>query len=219
MVVKVFGALKSVCSQRVLACLIELGEDFEVINVDLDSDEHKQPHFLLRQPFGQVPAIEDGDFKLFESRAIIRYLATKHQERGAKLLGTTVEERALVDQWLEVEAHNFNDCVFNLALQLMILPRILGKGHQTDLAIVRTYDAKLDKVLDVYDRHLSKNRYLAGGSFTLADLSHLPATMALVEDLGRAHFITGRKNLNAWWQDISSRPAWKRVVQCSQLAS
>lgn len=61
MVVKVFGSLKGACPQRVLACLFELGLDYEFVHVDLDSGEHKQPDFLLRQvtfiPCLQVPRI------------------------------------------------------------------------------------------------------------------------------------------------------------------
>ncbi|GAA0158757.1 transferase [Lithospermum erythrorhizon] len=109
MVVKVYGTVNAACPQRVMVCLIEKEVDFEVIHVDLETGQQKQPQFLLRQPFGQVPAIEDGDFKLFESRAIARYYATKYADQGTNLLGTTLEERALVDQWLEVEGHNFNN--------------------------------------------------------------------------------------------------------------
>lgn len=49
MVVKVFGSLRGACPQRVLACLLELDLDYEFVHVDLDSGEHKQPPFLLRQ--------------------------------------------------------------------------------------------------------------------------------------------------------------------------
>ncbi|KAL6993302.1 GST superfamily [Sarracenia purpurea var. burkii] len=210
MVVKVYGSARAACPQRVMACLVEMGVDFELVHVDLESGEHKKPDFLLRQPFGQVPAIEDGDFKLFESRAIIRYYATKYAESGPNLLGKTLEEKAVVDQWLEVEAHNFNDLVYNLVLQLVILPRM---GQRTDQALVHTCETKLDKVLDIYDQRLSKNNYLAGDFFSLADLSHLPAIRYLMNEAGLGHMIRNRENLNSWWMDISSRPAWKTVMK------
>jgi glutathione S-transferase len=125
------------------------------------------------------------------------------------LLGNTLEEKALVDQWLEIEAHNFNDLVFNIVFQVVILPRI---GQQGDSELVRTYEEKLEKVLDVYEQRLSKSKYLAGDSFTLADLSHLPATRYLVNEAGLGHLVKDRKKLNAWWEDISSRPAWKKLI-------
>uniref|UniRef100_A0A6M2EA12 glutathione transferase n=1 Tax=Populus davidiana TaxID=266767 RepID=A0A6M2EA12_9ROSI len=209
MVVKVYGPAMAVCPQRVMACLLEKGVEFDLVHVDLDSGEQKLPEFLLKQPFGQVPAVEDGDFKLFESRAIIRYYAAKYEDRGPNLLGNTLEEKALVDQWLEIEAHNFNDLVFNIVFQVLILPRI---GQQGDSELVKTYEEKLEKVLDVYEQRLSKSKYLAGDSFTLADLSHLPATRYLVNEAGLGHLVKDRKKLNAWWEDISSRPAWKKLM-------
>ncbi|XP_011038319.1 PREDICTED: glutathione S-transferase F12-like [Populus euphratica] len=209
MVVKVYGPAMAVCPQRVMACLLEKGVEFDLVHVDLDSGEQKLPEFLLKQPFGQVPVVEDGDFKLFESRAIIRYYAAKYEDRGPNLLGNTLEEKALVDQWLEIEAHNFNDLVFNIVFQVVILPRI---GQQGDSELLKTYEEKLEKVLDVYEQRLSKSKYLAGDSFTLADLSHLPATRYLVNEAGLGHLVKDRKKLNAWWEDISSRPAWKRLV-------
>ncbi|KAI5559551.1 hypothetical protein POPTR_017G138800v4 [Populus trichocarpa] len=209
MVVKVYGPAMAVCPQRVMACLLEKGVEFDLVHVDLDSGEQKLPEFLLKQPFGQVPVVEDGDFKLFESRAIIRYYAAKYEDRGPNLLGNTLEEKALVDQWLEIEAHNFNDLVFNIVFQVVILPRI---GQQGDSELVRTYEEKLEKVLDVYEQRLSKSKYLAGDSFTLADLSHLPATRYLVNEAGLGHLVKDRKKLNAWWEDISSRPAWKKLI-------
>ncbi|KAJ9703020.1 hypothetical protein PVL29_004679 [Vitis rotundifolia] len=71
MVMKVYGPVRAACPQRVLACLVEKGVEFEVVHVDLDSGEQKRPDFLLRQPFGQVPVVEDGDFRLFGKIIII----------------------------------------------------------------------------------------------------------------------------------------------------
>ncbi|KAK4799520.1 hypothetical protein SAY86_024885 [Trapa natans] len=251
MVVKVYGPVKAACPQRVIACLLEKGVEFEVVHVDLDSGQQKRPEFLLLQPFGQVPVIEDGDLRLFgedsifswiiayliiflivtlysfqardpilflstcfheppESRAIARYYATKYDERGDKLLGRNLEERAIVDQWLEVEAHNFNDVVYNPVLNLVVFPRM---GKQGDLATVNACERKLEKVLDVYEHRLSGSAYLAGDAFSLADLSHLPAIRYLVEDAGLGHMIRDRKAVSAWWDTISGRPAWKKLLQ------
>ncbi|KAK7305649.1 hypothetical protein VNO77_43556 [Canavalia gladiata] len=213
MVVKVYGPASAACPQRVLACLLEKQVDFELIHVDLEKGHQKLPHFLLQQPFGQVPVVEDGDFRLFESRAIIRYYAAKYAERGADLLGGTLEERAVVEQWLEVEAHNFNDLCFNIMFQLVILPRMNKPG---DLVLAHTCEKKMEKVLDVYERRLSETAYLAGDNFTLADLSHLPGLSHLIEEAKLGHLVTDRKNVNAWWQKISTRPAWKKLKELVQ---
>lgn len=145
-----------------------------------------------------------------ESRAIVRYYAAKYDDRGDKLLGRSLEERAMVDQWLEVEAHNFNDLVYNLVLHLVVFPRT---GQHSDLATVNACEHKLEKVLDVYEQRLSRSAYLAGDSFTLADLSHLPSIRYLLDEAGLAHLIRERKSVSAWWDTISSRPSWKKLLQ------
>ncbi|XP_027078203.1 glutathione S-transferase F12 [Coffea eugenioides] len=210
MAVKVYGPVTAGCPQRVLVCLVEMGVDFEVVHVDLETGDHKKPEFLPLQPFGQVPVIEDGDFRLFESRAIVRYYASKNADHGPNLLGTTLEEKALVDQWLEVESHNFNDMIYGLVLQLEVLPRM---GEPSDFKLVQKFADNLDKVLDVYEERLSKSKYLAGDYYTIADMCHLPGITFLLTDNGLGHLIRERKNVNSWWNDISSRPAWKRVLE------
>ncbi|XP_059670764.1 glutathione S-transferase F11-like [Cornus florida] len=145
-----------------------------------------------------------------KSRAIVHYYAAKYANKSPNLLGTTLEERALIDQWLEVEANNFNDLVFTMVLHLVILP---GMGQCGDMALVHSSENKLKKVLDVYEERLSKSKYLAGDSFSLADLSHLPAIRYLVNEAGKGHLVRERKNVNDWWMDISSRPSWKKVVK------
>ncbi|KAM3285475.1 glutathione S-transferase F11 [Capsicum chacoense] len=209
MVVKVHGSAMAACPQRVMVCLIELGVDFELIHVDLDSLEQKKPDFLLLQPFGHVPVIEEGDFRLFESRAIIRYYAAKYVDKGTKLTGTTLEEKALVDQWLEVESNNFNDLVYNMVLQLLVFPKM---GHKSDMTLVQKCADELEKVFDIYEQRLSKSKYLAGDFFSLADLSHLPSLRFVMNEGGFAHLVTKRKCLQDWYLDISSRPSWNKVL-------
>lgn len=114
-----------------------------------------------------------------------------------------------MEQWLEVEAHNFNDPCYNLVLQLVILPRM---GQPVDLALVHTYEQRLEKVLDVYEQRLAESTYLAGKTFTLADLTHLPGMRYLMEEAKMGHLITQRKRVYAWWLNISSRPAWKKLM-------
>ncbi|WP_348240373.1 glutathione S-transferase N-terminal domain-containing protein, partial [Salmonella enterica] len=78
------------------------------VPVDLFKGEHKNHEYLRLQPFGEVPVIQDGDLTLFESRAIIRYYSEKYKSQGTDLLGKTIEERGVVEQWLEVEALKYN---------------------------------------------------------------------------------------------------------------
>ncbi|RVW61068.1 Glutathione S-transferase F12 [Vitis vinifera] len=186
MVVKVYGAVMTACPQRVLACLVEKGLEFEVVHVDLDFGEQKRPEFLIRQPFGQVRVMEDGDIRLFDRSIIIYnqlYIVAKYVDESPNLVGRNLEERSLVDQWLEVEENNLNPLIFTVVLQLVILPRMGEKG---DLTLVRNCEQKLDQVFDAYEY--------------------------LVNEAGIGHLITERKNVSAWWENISNMPAWKKVM-------
>lgn len=124
-----------------------------------------------------------------------------------------MEERAVVDQWLEVEVNNYNSLIYIMVLQLLVLPR-MGLGG--DMELVRDCKGKLEKVLDVYEETLSRSKYLTGESFTIADLSHLPNTRFLMEEGGMEDLIKRRENVYSWWMDISSRPSWKKVMELRQ---
>ncbi|KAL9319622.1 hypothetical protein ACSQ67_011461 [Phaseolus vulgaris] len=214
MVVKVFGPTYG-CPKRVVVCLIEKEIEFETVDVDLFKGEHKEPEFLKLQPFGSVPVIQDGDYTLYESRAIIRYFAEKYKEQGTELLGKTIEEKGLVEQWLEVEAHNFHPPLYDLVMNVLFAPL---KGAPSDQKVIEESDKKLEKVLDVYEERLSNSKYLAGDFFSLADLSHLPFGHYLVNQTGRGNLVRERKHVNAWWDDISNRPSWKKVLQLYKYA-
>ena len=171
---------------------------------------HYIPCFLLITviiPLGQ----NLSSFVHLESRAIIRYIATKYNDVGTSLYGHTLQEKATVEQWLEVEAQNYNPLLSVLVMELIINPRC---GTPTNEIIVAEKLAKLEKVLDVYEAHFAHtgNQFLAGNFFSLTDLSHLPFTHYLVNVANRGNVITSRKHVNSWWKNISSRPSWDKVL-------
>ncbi|KAF7815694.1 glutathione S-transferase F10-like [Senna tora] len=209
MVVKVYGPVYG-CPKRVIVCLIEKEIEFETIPIDLFKGQHKDPEFLNLQPFGVVPVVQDGDYTLYESRAIIRYYAEKYKNQGTNLLGDTIEDKGLVEQWLEVEAQNFHAPIYDLVIQALYNPK---RGIPCDTRVAQECEEKLEKVLDIYEERLSKSKYLSGNFFSLADMSHLPFGHYLVNQLGKGHMIRDRKHVSGWWDDISNRPSWKKVLE------
>ena len=140
-----------------------------------------------------------------ESRAIIRYIANKYENQGTSLLGSTLAEKALVEQWLEVEAQNFNPAVKDSLKQASTSPVDEEKLTQSL--------AKFGKVLDVYEARLSKSKFLAGDVISLADLSHLTTGWKLFDKYKKGSVcFEGRPHVKAWWEATSSRPAWKKVL-------
>lgn len=144
-----------------------------------------------------------------ESRAICRYVCDKYANQGNnKLYGTNFLEKASIDQWLEAEGQSFNPPSSVLVFQLAFAPRMKIKQ---DEGMIKQNEAKLAKALDIYEKRLGESRYLAGDDFTLADLSHLPNTQYLMNAIGEV--FTSRKNVDRWWDEISSRESWKKVVE------
>uniref|UniRef100_A0ACD5XFI9 Uncharacterized protein n=1 Tax=Avena sativa TaxID=4498 RepID=A0ACD5XFI9_AVESA len=210
---KLHGMALSPNVVRVAAVLNEFGLDFEIVPVDLRTGAHKHPDFLALNPFGQIPALQDGDEVLYESRAINRYIATKYRSQGPDLVPTP---SAKLETWLEVESHHFYPAVSPLVFQLLIKPML---GGAPDAAVVDKHAAELAKVLDVYEAHLAKegNRYLAGGAYTLADANHLSYMFMLTKTSKAEDLVASRPHVKAWWEDISARPAWKKTVAAIPL--
>ncbi|CAL9160789.1 unnamed protein product [Musa hybrid cultivar] len=210
--VTVYGPPISTAVSRVLACLLEKDVDFKLVNVDMAKGQHKSPDYLKLQPFGQVPAFQDEHATLFESRAICRYICDKYAKRGNQRLfgrnGGGPAERAQVEQWLEAESQSFNPPSSALVFQLAFAPRM---GLPQDPAAIELNQAKLAKVLDVYERRLGESRFLAGDEFALADLAHLPNAHYICA-AGKDDMFASRKNVARWWEEISTRPSWKKVV-------
>ncbi|KAL3695895.1 hypothetical protein R1sor_009971 [Riccia sorocarpa] len=210
MAVKVYGIPMSTATRSVIAALIEKGVEFELVEVDMKAGAHKKPEHLKLNPFGKVPVYQDEDVTLFESRAITRYIATKYEGQGTPLLGKTTTERALVDQWVEVEGQNYHPAVSALNYQLFF--RKIFSGEGPDEAAVAVNVEKFNAVLDIYEARLTASKYLAGDFFSLADLGHFAHTEYFVKHSGKSDLITSRPHVAAWWQDISSRPSWQKTI-------
>ncbi|KAG2697405.1 hypothetical protein I3843_07G102800 [Carya illinoinensis] len=207
--IKVHGSPFSTAAARVLATLYEKEVEFEFVPVDMRAGEHKKEAFLSINPFGQVPGFEHGDLKLFESRAITKYVANEYAGKGTDLVFGDSKKKAIIGVWMEVEAHQFDPVASKLVWELAAKPAY-GMGD-TDKAVVEENEAKLVKVLDVYESRLAESKYLGCESFTLVDLHHLPCINYLMGTEIKKLF-DSRPHVSAWIADITSRPAWSKVV-------
>ncbi|XP_062025171.1 glutathione S-transferase-like [Rosa rugosa] len=206
--IKLHGNALSTAASRVLPALYEKEVEFELVPIDMIAGEHKKESFLALNPFGQVPAFEDGDLQLFESRAITQYIAREYASKGTPLIFPDSKTMAILSVWAEVEAHTFDPPASKLKDELAMKPFL---GLATDFAVVEEFEAKLGKILDVYETRLGQSKYLGGDCFSLADLHHLPIIHYLMGTQAKKLFEC-RPNVSAWVADITARPAWKKVV-------
>lgn len=205
--IKVHASVISTAAQRVFATLYEKELEYELVPVDMGAGDHKKEPFISLNPFGQVPALEHGDQKLFESRAITQYIAHEFADKGTNL---TCSGKPIAPYlvWKEVEALQFDPPSSKLNWEIVFKPMF---GMTTDPAVVEENEAKLAKVLDVYEARLSQSKYLACDCFSLVDLHHIPNINVLLGTPVKKLF-DARPHVSAWAADITSRPAWAKVL-------
>jgi glutathione S-transferase len=119
-----------------------------------------------------------------------------------------LEETALVDVWLDVEANQYEPTIAPIVYQLLLVPM---NGGTPDQKLIDDSLEKMKKVLDVYEARLSKCKYLAGDFVSLADLSHFPYTVHFVATPFVSVF-DSYPRVKAWVQGLLSRPAAQRVI-------
>lgn len=120
---KLYGGARSRAS-IVQWYLEELEVPYEFVLLDMQAGAHREPEFLAINPMGKVPAIVDGDFKLWESGAILLYLAEKHGET------TSLEQRAEFTQWVLFANATLGPGIFVEASRERETPRLLNPLNQ-----------------------------------------------------------------------------------------
>ena len=147
-------------AHRVELLLSMLKLPFERIEVDLRSREHKAAAFLARNPFGQVPTIEDGDVALGDSNSILVYLAKRYDTTG-RWLSEDPLGAARVRRWFSVAAGElYNGPVLARGLTVFrkqpVPPEVIESAN---------------RIFTLLDQHLASQTFLVGGAPTLADIA------------------------------------------------
>eukprot|EP01088_Endostelium_zonatum_P001518 TRINITY_DN11826_c0_g1_i1.p1 TRINITY_DN11826_c0_g1~~TRINITY_DN11826_c0_g1_i1.p1 ORF type:complete len:215 (-),score=51.00 TRINITY_DN11826_c0_g1_i1:41-685(-) len=205
--ITILGMGMSTCTRRALTVAAEVGLDYKIQTVDLMKGAHKQPEFLKEQPFGQIPVLHDGDFRLYESRAICRYLAQKYDSKHT-LLPTDAQLFGQVEQWISVESSNYKaDAVVG---EYMFKPMFGGKPDEEK---GKEAIAKVHQTFEIIEKHLAakNSKFLVGDNFTLADVVYMPYTDYLLKVEQTKDILSKYPHVKAWWENISSRPSWQTV--------
>ena len=178
--------------------LEELAIEYSVRHIEMDKLQQKEPWFLELNPNGRIPVIVDrdnGDFAVFESGAIMIYLA----EQAGRLLPTDVTGRSLVIQWLMFQMGGIGPMMGQANVFYRYAP------ERIPYAIER-YQREVRRLLEVLDTRLADNEYLAG-DYSIADI----ANWSWVRGYKWAGVeIDGLGHLERWLDAIAERPAVKR---------
>ncbi|WP_009632412.1 glutathione S-transferase family protein [Synechocystis sp. PCC 7509] len=179
---KLYGGARSRAS-IVKWYLEELAIDYKFVLLDMQAREHLKPEFLAINPMGKVPAIADGDFCLWESGAILLYLAQKYEK-----IALSIEQLAQINQWILFANSTLAIGVFVEANREREMPRLL---------------TALDGIL-------AHQPYLLKEEFTVADvavgsiLAYIPLMLKL--DLSAYQEVT------SYMQRLGERPAFQKAM-------
>jgi GST-like protein len=181
---------------KVSIALEELGLPYRTHVIDLRSGGQFTPEFLKISPNNKIPAIVDGDLSIFESGAILVYLA----EKTGRLLPTSGQGRYKVLEWLFFQVGGIGP--------------MLGQVHhfrnyapeKLPYAIDR-YTNEAKRLFHVVDKRLSDNQFLAGHDYSIADIANMP-WMRLHKNQGIE--ITEYPHVARWIDALEARPAVKK---------
>jgi len=163
--------------------LEELQASYEFVQLDMKAGEHLQPEFSLINPFGKVPAITEGEFKLWESGAILLYLAEKHNQ-----LPKTAEHRAEIYQWV------------------LFANATLGQG----IFIEANRDREMPRLLTPLNQRLQDQPFIMGEQFSVADvavgsiLAYIPMMLGLE--------LSDYPEVVNYIHRLSQRPTFQKVM-------
>ena len=189
-------------SRRATLTARHLGLAVELISVALEDGAQRSADYLALNPNGRVPLLADGDFLLWESHAIMQYLADRAGE--THVYPRDIAARADINRWLFWSA-----CHFAPACALIIRERVskavLGLGAPDPVEIARG-EAQLPPAARMLDEHLAGKEWIAQGRLTLADF----AVAAPLMHAQRAQLPLGDyRNLQDWFARIRATRAWQ----------
>ena len=185
------------------AHLLDLPLELEV--VDLFTGAQKRPEFLALNPNGKVPTLNDDGFVLWESDAIMQYLAAKRP--GTTLFPEDVRTRADVVRWQCWALAHWLPAIQILVFENMFKP-LLHMGDP-DPAELRKGEEGVQRFAGVLDRTLAQREYLVENRLTFADIS--VATPLMYAAQGRVP-IGDYANIKSWFARIEALPAWKKTA-------
>ena len=184
--------------RKVSIALEEMGLPYEVRAIDLAAGEQKSPAYLAINPNGRIPAIVDrdaGDFPVFESGAILVWLA----EKSGGFLPAEARARSVALQWLFFQVGGIGP----MQGQANVFFRYAEE--KIPYAIAR-YQREVRRLFEIYDRRLATEEYLAG-DYSIADMATWPW---IISHDWSGVSVDGLEHLQRWLGDIGARPAVRR---------
>lgn len=200
MTIKLYDAKISPYARKIRLIAAELSIPIEKIPLSFSKGEFHSPEYRTKNPNGKVPTIDDDGFVLWESIAILKYLA----EKKPGLLPPDVKGRAQADQWMFWWATH-PEPALDLLLYEMVIKPYLGKPGM-DAAIIAEAYAHLDHYLPVLEQQLAGKEYVLG-KLSVVDFAIAPR-LEMAPKVTKVD-LTKYPNIVTWLARLQAKPYWK----------
>lgn len=195
--IKIWGRITSINVRKAVWTAQELGIPFERIDAGGAFGIVKTPEYIALNPNSVVPTLIDGDFVLWESNVIVRYLCAKHSI--GNLYPTDLQERFDAERWMDWQQTTFSPSGRDAFWQT-----IRVSEAERDYKKIENSIASTEPLLDRLEAHLSKNAFMACGRLTMADI---PLACEAHRWLGLNISKKKWPHVEAWYAKILARPA------------
>jgi glutathione S-transferase len=190
---------------KVLWCAHHLEIPYELVMVDLTKGQHATPEFAKLNPNTRMPVLEEDGYVLWESNAIVNYLATKKPAAG--LLPTETRARCDVERWQFWESSHWDAACAVLVFERVVKPAFL-RGEPAASEIARGTQL-IERAAKVLETELSRQRYLCGDRLTVADFS-VGADLSMAEAAQLP--LEAYSSVQRWMKELKSLPSWTKTV-------
>ena len=196
---RLWGRLTSVNVQKAVWGLDEAGLEYARVDAGGAHGVVQDPAYRALNPNGLVPTLEEDGFVLWESNAILRYLAGTCP---ALALPEDPRERAHVEQWLDWQATSFTPAMRDAFWQLF-------RAAEPDRGVIAGSLAKGEAMAAILDSHLAERTYAVGAKFSIADIA---LACAVHRWLNLPAERTERPALRRWYERLAARPGASRAL-------
>lgn len=204
----IWGRANSVNVQKVLWCAEELGLRYDRVDVGGAFGGNREASYLARNPNGRVPLLTEGDYAIWESNSIVRYLAARFGDpgpRGAGGLWTAdAAERGLADQWMD-----WQQTTLAPPMTTIFWGHIRTPPEKRDLAAIGKAEGEAAAAWAIVEGHLARHEYLSGSRFGMGDIPvgamawrwfRLPVERPAMPSLAR------------WFDALQRRPGYRKWI-------
>lgn len=194
---KLWGRISSINVRKVVLTAQLLEVPFERIDAGATFGIVQTPEYKARNPNAMVPLLEDGDFTLWESNVIVRYLAARHPEGG--LYPQDVRTRFDAERWMDWQQTALNNAGREAFIQCIRTPAERRNPQAIEASVAAT-----EPLLAMLDAHLAQRPFMAGDRLTMADI---PIACEMHRWWGLPLEHPARPHLRRWYDSIRNRPA------------